>query len=225
MTDLVSLSIDRLETPLGELLLVADDEARLRAVYWTEYESRLHRALLQHCGPFRLERREDPGGLTAAMAAYFRGELRAIEGLPVQTAGTTFQRAVWSALREIPCGTTISYAALATRIGRPSAVRAVGLANGANPIGIVVPCHRVIGGSGLLTGYGGGLERKRWLLEHEGYGPGSLLPRVADVTAGAGSDAKLRGVAGPRSRHVEPLQKVDQPQPDGDAEETGGRIS
>ena len=82
--------------------------------------------------------------------------------------GTPFQRAVWRALREIPCGETRSYGEIARRIGRPKAVRAVGLANGANPIGIVVPCHRVIGSNGTLTGYGGGIERKRWLLAHEG---------------------------------------------------------
>ena len=86
----------------------------------------------------------------------------------VRTGGTAFQREVWGALREIACGTTVSYAKLAERIGRPNAVRAVGLANGSNPVGVVVPCHRVIGSDGSLTGYGGGIERKRWLLEHEG---------------------------------------------------------
>jgi methylated-DNA-[protein]-cysteine S-methyltransferase len=98
---------------------------------------------------------------------YFAGELAAIDSLPVKTAGTAFQREVWRGLREIDCGTTISYATLAERIGRPAAVRAVGLANGANPVGIIVPCHRVIGANGSLTGYGGGIERKRWLLKHE----------------------------------------------------------
>jgi methylated-DNA-[protein]-cysteine S-methyltransferase len=88
----------------------------------------------------------------------------------VLTNGTPFQQTVWAALREIPCGQTISYATLARRIGRPSAVRAVGLANGANPVGIVIPCHRVIGANGTLTGYGGGLDRKRWLLSHEAGG-------------------------------------------------------
>jgi methylated-DNA-[protein]-cysteine S-methyltransferase len=87
--------------------------------------------------------------------------------LPVQTAGTLFQREVWRALREIPCGSTVSYGKLAQQIGRPAAIRAVGLANGSNPIGVVVPCHRVIGADGSLTGYGGGIERKRWLLAHE----------------------------------------------------------
>jgi methylated-DNA-[protein]-cysteine S-methyltransferase len=102
-----------------------------------------------------------------ALRRYFAGELAAIDDLPVKTAGTAFQREVWRALREIECGTTVSYAKLAERIGRPTAVRAVGLANGANPIGVVVPCHRVIGADGSLTGYGGGMERKRWLLRHE----------------------------------------------------------
>jgi methylated-DNA-[protein]-cysteine S-methyltransferase len=101
------------------------------------------------------------------MARYFAGDLTAIEKLRVETGGTHFQHEVWRALRDIACGTTISYAQLAERIGRPNAVRAVGLANGSNPVGIVVPCHRVIGANGSLTGYGGGIERKRWLLEHE----------------------------------------------------------
>jgi methylated-DNA-[protein]-cysteine S-methyltransferase len=86
----------------------------------------------------------------------------------VATGGTPFQRLVWAALREIAAGRTLSYAALAGRIGRPTAIRAVGLANGANPVGVVVPCHRVVGSDSTLTGYGGGLARKRWLLEHEG---------------------------------------------------------
>jgi methylated-DNA-[protein]-cysteine S-methyltransferase len=94
--------------------------------------------------------------------------LTAIDGLKVAfSTGTEFQLCVWRALREVPCGQTWSYGQLARKIGRPSAVRAVGLANGANPVGLVVPCHRVIGSDGSLTGYGGGLHRKRWLLAHE----------------------------------------------------------
>jgi len=102
------------------------------------------------------------------MRAYFKGDLDVIDKLPVATTGTAFQQAVWRALRKIKRGQTISYAELARRIGKPKAVRAVGLANGQNPISIVVPCHRVIGSDGSLTGYGGGLERKHWLLKHEG---------------------------------------------------------
>jgi methylated-DNA-[protein]-cysteine S-methyltransferase len=167
--DVLHLSIDRLDTPIGELLVVADQDGNLRATGWVDYEQEMDRLLRLHYGHnrFRLEPIRNPGGLTSAMSRYFAGDVRAIDALPVRTAGTDFQREVWHALREIPCGTTISYGTLAQRIGRPSAVRAVGLANGSNPIGVVVPCHRVIGSNGQLTGYGGGIERKRWLLKHE----------------------------------------------------------
>jgi len=102
------------------------------------------------------------------LEAYFDGELSALDTIPVLAKGTPFQQQVWTALRTIPAGTTLSYSALAQQIGRPTAVRAVGLANGSNPIGVVVPCHRVIGANGTLTGYGGGINRKSWLLTHEG---------------------------------------------------------
>jgi methylated-DNA-[protein]-cysteine S-methyltransferase len=149
--------------------IVADDDGNLVATHWSEHEERMLRQLLRHYGESgsRLERARNPNGLTDAIRSYFAGELEAIDILPVQAAGTPFQREVWRALRQIPCGTTISYGELAARIGRPRAVRAVGLANGSNPVGVIVPCHRVIGADGSLTGYGGGIERKRWLLEHE----------------------------------------------------------
>ena len=101
------------------------------------------------------------------LADYFSGNLTSLDDIPVRTEGTVFQRKVWSELRRIPAGTTLSYGQLAKRIDQPTASRAVGLANGSNPVAIVVPCHRVIGSTGALTGYGGGLERKRWLLHHE----------------------------------------------------------
>jgi methylated-DNA-[protein]-cysteine S-methyltransferase len=131
--------------------------------------ARTDRTLVDILGGARgtVRRARDPGGLTSALRAYFDGELAAIDGLPLVMEGTDFQRSVWKALSTIPCGETLSYGELARQIGRPKAVRAVGLANGANPIGIVVPCHRVIGADGTLTGYGGGLDRKRWLLAHE----------------------------------------------------------
>lgn len=116
----------------------------------------------------------DPHGAVDALRAYFAGDLRALDHLPVAAPGTEFQRECWRALRAIPPGTTTTYAALAESIGRPEAVRAVGAANGANPIAIVVPCHRVIGADGRLVGYAGGLERKRALLHHEG-APGFLV--------------------------------------------------
>ncbi len=118
---------------------------------------------------FTLRRENDsPSKARQALAAYFDGDLHATESLAVAPAGTDFQREVWAALRAIPVGQTMSYGGLAAKIGRPKAMRAVGLANGANPIGIVVPCHRVIGADCSLTGFGGGLDRKRWLLSHEG---------------------------------------------------------
>ncbi|MGH9668369.1 MAG: methylated-DNA--[protein]-cysteine S-methyltransferase [Bryobacteraceae bacterium] len=165
----LQLLIDRLDTPIGELLIVADRSGNLRAVDWTDYEPRMRRLLRLHYGEngFHLGPGRAPDALGKAIGSYFMGDLHSIDALPVQTAGTPFQRSVWRELRKIPSGATVSYAKLAERIARPSAVRAVGLVNGANPIGIVVPCHRVVGSDGSLTGYGGGLERKRWLLEHE----------------------------------------------------------
>jgi len=167
--DVLSLFIDRIDTPIGELLLVVDDAGKLRALDWADYEERMLRLLRMHYGKagFKLEPAHNPHGLRDAINRYFAGDVGAIDDIPVETAGTPFQRSVWKELRNIPRGATISYGRLAEQIARPKAVRAVGLANGSNPIGIVVPCHRVIGSNGSLTGYGGGLERKRWLLEHE----------------------------------------------------------
>ena len=169
MDDVLQLFIDRIDTPIGEMLIVADHAGNLRAADWTDYEPRMHCLLRRHYGEngFSLELTRNPNGLVKAISSYFAGELRAIDSVTVQTAGTPFQRSVWHGLRQITCGTTVSYAELAEQISRPAAVRAVGLANGSNPVGIVVPCHRVIGSDGSLTGYGGGLERKRWLLQHE----------------------------------------------------------
>ena len=174
MAEVLQLFIDRTATPIGELIVVADGQGRLRAVDWTDREAGMLRGLRLHDGArgFALKPKRNPGGLTRAMAAYFKGDLEVIESLAVATNGTPFQRKVWRALRRIPVGTTLSYAELARRIDRASAVRAVGHANGANPISIVVPCHRVVGSDGSLTGYGGGIARKRWLLAHEAAGAG-----------------------------------------------------
>jgi len=169
MPEPLSLLTDRFDTPIGEMIIVADHDGNLRAIDWTDHEERLRNLLRRHYGRngFTLEPASNPSGLSDTIKRYFAGELASIDALPVQTAGTPFQREVWRALREIPHGSTVSYGKLAEQIGRPNAVRAVGLANGSNPIGVVVPCHRVIGSNGSLTGYGGGIERKRWLLEHE----------------------------------------------------------
>lgn len=161
---MTTLLIDHLKTPIGRLALVADERGRLHAVGFTDGHARMEEELARGT----TKTAKDPGGLTRALTAYFDGELAAIDGLEVAFAGTEFQRSVWRALTTIPCGETRSYGDVARQIGNPKAVRAVGLANGSNPVGIVVPCHRVIGANGTLTGYGGGVERKRWLLQHEG---------------------------------------------------------
>jgi methylated-DNA-[protein]-cysteine S-methyltransferase len=169
MIKFLQLTVNRIETPVGQFFIVTDEDGALRLTTWGDYETHLRPSLEHQYGKngFTVEPGRHSGGPVEAIGRYFAGDLSAIDALPVQTTGTPFQQQVWRALREIPCGTTISYAALAARIGRPNAVRAVGLANGSNPVGVVVPCHRVIGSDGSLTGYGGGIERKRWLLRHE----------------------------------------------------------
>ena len=165
-----AFSVERLDTPTGRLLVVTDDDGCLRAVDWEDHEQRLHQLLQRQYGvdATRLQAASCASAASRSLRAYFEGDTGCLAGLTVATNGTGFQRMVWDALRRIPPGQTVSYGALAARIGRPTAMRAVGLANGANPISIVVPCHRVIGAGGALTGFGGGLERKRWLLAHEG---------------------------------------------------------
>ena len=164
----LALTLDRIDTPVGQILLVTDADGAVRALDFHDFEPRMMRLLARHCGAFVLAAGEAPAAVREAVLAYFSGDARALDGLTVKTGGTDFQRSVWAALRSIPAGETWSYGQLATAIGKPSAVRAVGLANGANPVGVIVPCHRVVGANGTLTGYAGGLERKRWLLAHEG---------------------------------------------------------
>ena len=166
---LLALTLERIATPIGTMLVLTDDETGLRALDWDDHEDRLNRLLrLHYATNFTVSDARHPSPARRALDAYFDGNLTAIDKLAVETAGTPFQRAVWAALRQIPVGTTTTYGALANMIDRPKAVRAVGAANGANPVGIVVPCHRVIGANASLTGYGGGLHRKHWLLRHEG---------------------------------------------------------
>jgi len=161
----MKLYLDRTPSPIGEILLVSDGEA-LCALDFEDYESRMERMLRRQFRTFRME----PGGSADTrrrINAYFDGDVTALDEIPVRAGGSDFQRRVWSALRRIPAGTTTTYGRLAVTIGAPTACRAVGLANGANPVSVVVPCHRVVGASGDLTGYGGGLARKEWLLRHE----------------------------------------------------------
>lgn len=157
-------------TEIGVVYVISDG-VNLRALDFANNEMRLHQFLARHCGSHTLHAVDRSSEAVSRLKSYFAGDLSAIEGLAVATNGTPFQQQVWLALREIPAGTVISYATLAARVGRPTAFRAVGLANGSNPVSIVVPCHRVVGADNSLTGYGGGIERKRWLLDHEGVEP------------------------------------------------------
>jgi methylated-DNA-[protein]-cysteine S-methyltransferase len=167
MAERETFTVDTIKTPLGTAILIADEHGALRLHAWDD-PAQMWRRRFRHChGDAALVARRDPFGHAAALERYFDGDIAALDPIPVAFTGTPFQTTVWNALRTITGGTTLSYGALARRIGMPKAVRAVGLANGRNPIGIVVPCHRVIGSDGSLTGYGGGLARKRWLLEHE----------------------------------------------------------
>ena len=159
---------DTFASPVGAIQLVTDREGVLRALDFGDFETRLLRLLARHYGATPHITGAAPKEIRTALQAYFDGDFAPLGRIRWATAGTEFQRTVWTALTEIPAGTTQSYGALAAKIGKASAVRAVGLANGSNPVAIVVPCHRVIGADGTLTGYGGGLPRKKWLLEHEG---------------------------------------------------------
>jgi methylated-DNA-[protein]-cysteine S-methyltransferase len=162
------LQLDQISSPLGAIRLVTDADGRLRALDFEDHAARNLALLRRHYGVAELTPGKAPRAVTGALTDYFDGDLAALDRIEVATAGTPFQEAAWAALRAIPAGATRSYAQQAAAIGRPKAMRAVGLANGSNPVGIVNPCHRVIGADGALTGYGGGLDRKRWLLQHEG---------------------------------------------------------
>lgn len=163
-----TLHLDRLKTPIGVALLVTDEDGVLRALDWEDYEKRMRQLLRLQCGAVELKEARAPAAVKTALSAYFKGDLDRLGEIAWRTAGTPFQRKVWTALPKIPAGSTLSYGALAARLDAPRAMRAVGHANGANPISVVVPCHRLIGADGSLVKYGGGLERKRWLLRHEG---------------------------------------------------------
>nr|AIA10511.1 methylated-DNA-[protein]-cysteine S-methyltransferase [uncultured bacterium]AIA10842.1 methylated-DNA-[protein]-cysteine S-methyltransferase [uncultured bacterium] len=163
----MELLIDKFDSVLGKILLVSDGE-RLCALDYADYEDRMMMLLRRHYPVFELRETIDPQGFSTLLSAYFAGEITCVNRIPVNPGGTAFQQRVWSALRTIPPGTTLTYGELATQLGKPTAYRAVGMTNALNPIAVVVPCHRLVGANGFLTGYAGGLERKRWLLQHEG---------------------------------------------------------
>jgi methylated-DNA-[protein]-cysteine S-methyltransferase len=163
---MIKLSTCRIESPLGTIILVADRD-RLCALDFDDRESRMMKLLHKRYPSFELVESKLPE-FSNKVRAYLDGDYGSLEDIPLTAGGTDFQQLVWQNLRTIPVGTTASYGQIATNLGKPTAARAVGMANSLNPIGIIVPCHRVIGANAKLTGYAGGLERKQWLLQHEG---------------------------------------------------------
>lgn len=159
------LLIDEIPSPMGRIVIAARGE-RLCALEFGR--ARVLRSVAVRFASVPLVRSRDPFGFSRKIRAYLAGDLSAVDDIPVETHGTAFQRRVWRALRGIPAGRTMSYGAMARALGLGAAARAVGAANGRNPVSIVVPCHRLIGADASLTGYGGGLRRKSWLLRHEG---------------------------------------------------------
>jgi methylated-DNA-[protein]-cysteine S-methyltransferase len=167
------LHYDEYQSPIGRILFASDGEA-VCSLDFSGYETRMQTLLTRRFGASEFRRGSDPINLGKLLRDYFSGDLHAFDSTPVHTGGTAFQELVWKALRTIPAGTTWTYGQLANALHRPSGARAVGHANSLNPVAIIVPCHRVIGASSSLTGYAGGLDRKQWLLHHEGALSGSL---------------------------------------------------
>jgi methylated-DNA-[protein]-cysteine S-methyltransferase len=158
---------DHLTTPIGDMVLIARDGVLL-LLEFDDSKDRYMREMRARFGDVTLTPQKNPSGFTEIMQRYFEGDVHAINDLITDGGGTDFEKQVWAELRAIPCGTTKSYGDIARKLGDINFSRAVGTANGKNPIAIVVPCHRVIGSNGTMTGYAGGLQRKEWLLRHEG---------------------------------------------------------
>lgn len=162
----IEITTATVRSPVGEIALFARDEALVGLVF-DDHAASMRAQLVERFGAVRFRAARDPAGAARCVRRYLDGELDALAEVAVDLGGTPFQARVWAALRQIPVGATRSYRQLARAVGRPAAVRAVGAANGRNPVSLVVPCHRVIAADGTLCGYGGGVERKRWLLQHE----------------------------------------------------------
>lgn len=157
----------RITSPIGELTCLVRSDVLVGVAFDGDAGGTVEKVRRRFAGEVVRDARE-AGGVRAAFEGYFGGDPLALDALAVDPGGTPFQVKVWMSLREIEAGQTRSYQDVARRVGSPAAVRAVGAANGANPIPLVLPCHRVIGKNGTLVGYGGGMERKTWLLRHEG---------------------------------------------------------
>jgi methylated-DNA-[protein]-cysteine S-methyltransferase len=160
------MEVAQCASPIGDIVVAVRD-GQLCALSFADQWPRKRARLEKRFGTVEFRKATDPAGVVTRLKRYFAGDLDALAPIAVDLGGTPFQRKVWSELRKVPPGRTVSYGDLARAIGAPAAVRAVGAANGANPVGIVIPCHRVIGANGQLIGYGGGIERKDWLLKHE----------------------------------------------------------
>jgi len=158
---------ERIATPIGEMILIARDGVVL-LLEFVDASDRVAREIKARFGDVDLQPVQDPFGISSHVRDYFKGDLHALDEVLTDGGGTEFERKVWAELRHIPPGTTVTYGDVAKRIGSRNGMRAVGLANGKNPVAVIVPCHRVIGADGSMTGYGGGLGRKEWLLRHEG---------------------------------------------------------
>ncbi|HLO25658.1 MAG TPA: methylated-DNA--[protein]-cysteine S-methyltransferase [Geobacteraceae bacterium] len=160
------LLVDCIPSPIGTIVIVVDGD-RLCSLDFEDYTERMMRLLKRRYAEVQLKHVDDPHGFSTRIANYFEGDFESLTTIPVNTGGTPFQQQVWTALRDIPVGQTVAYSRLAARIGKPAAARAVGMTNSLNPVALVLPCHRVVGCNASLTGYAGGLDRKRWLLRHE----------------------------------------------------------
>ena len=173
----MKMTLSEWESPLGRMLLASDGLGRVRALEFAERASRLHRNLGEHRGTYAWSAGPTPSAIAHALGAYFAGDLSALDQVEVATAGSALQERAWAALRRLPVGHTTSYGALGKMLGLTDwrAAIDIGAAVGANPIALVVPCHRVVGAQGELKGYAWGLHRKRWLLEHER----AIQPQVA----------------------------------------------
>lgn len=164
---MIRAQLTTLPTEMGELHAVVKDARVVEMDFATIREHKLAR-LERRFGPMVLVPAANPHDITARLRAYFEGDLSVIDTIEVDPGGTGFQQRVWQFLRTIPAGRTLTYGEVASRLGNANASRAVGAANGQNPIAVVIPCHRLIASTGALTGYASGIEFKRWLLRHEG---------------------------------------------------------
>jgi methylated-DNA-[protein]-cysteine S-methyltransferase len=162
------LWMDEVPTPIGGVTLLVDPESRmLCGLDFDGCQRWTMDRLARRFGALSIERAADPCGLASTIRSYFDGDVEALSAVRVAATGTPFEEQVWRALRDVPAGATSTYGEIARAVGSPGAARAVGAANAHNPVALVVPCHRIVGTGGALTGYGGGLDRKRWLLAHE----------------------------------------------------------